>query len=282
MIGYQTVTEIKPGMHGLYLIDHDKYHEGIGLSSTTVKKALGSYNSFMQPYPDSEAFSFGRAFHAALLEPDIFAKNYILEPDIPLNKNSNAYKEQFAAWLETANGKEVINRNDWALIDGMKNSALKHPHFPATFDAEVMAITTCPDTGVLKKCKSDMFAGEIIDIKSTSGEVSAAEFMRDIIKWKYHVSAAYYQDIIHAVTGAWMDFTLMPVSKKAPFDCQMYTLSDDILEEGRKLYKFALQRIAKWNKMNDHEKLTSDRRKRVLEVNSSMIYNTKEIISFLE
>lgn len=279
---YQKIETITPDLHGLFLIDHDTYHAGIGYSSTTVKKALGSYDAFNLPYQDSQAFSFGRAFHTALLEPNEFELRYAMSPRSSLNKNTNVYKDLITQFKTAAGDREIITPEDFDLIEAMRENVLKHPDYQAkTFEAEVMAITTCKETGLLLKCKSDLFGHKIIDIKTTSNGVAPAEFMNDIIKWNYHVSAAFYQDIITAVLGVRPDFELIPVSKKPPHDCEIYKLSDDLLEEGRKLYKLGLQRIAKWNKMPEEKRAASGKKARVLSANSRMIYTTKETIEYL-
>jgi exodeoxyribonuclease VIII len=59
------------------------------------------------PQPDSRAMMLGRAIHCAVLEPERWASDYIVEPDFG-NLNSNAAKAERAAWLaEIAPGQLV-------------------------------------------------------------------------------------------------------------------------------------------------------------------------------
>ncbi len=280
--GFPLVTQIEHGMRGFYRIGHDEYHNGVGISSTKIKKALVSYAAYVQEDTfDSAALAFGRAFHAALLEPELFAATYVVAKDIPGNKNSNAYKAEFAAWGESVAGKEIISIEDAAAIAQMIETIKAHSEYgqigPA--NSEVMAITTCKETGFHIKCKIDLFSASITDFKSTSSGLSPADVINDMVKWKYHVSAAFYQDIVYDLTGERLPFRVIPVTKKAPFDCEFYQLSDELLEEGRKLYKAGLKRIARWASAPESR---TTKTMRTLYPSARVVYNTKDVLDFIE
>lgn len=279
---YPLVEGIQPNMHGFFRIDHDAYHQGLGVSSTKVKKALVSRATFLQEDSfDSPALAFGRAFHAALLEPELFAERYVVEPEIPGNKNSNAYKAAYADWLETVGDREILAWDADDDIQMMVQAVKEHPEYRnlPKFDAEVMAITPCPETSLLIKCKADLFGTAIVDFKTTSGGLSPADVTNDMVKWRYHVSAAFYQDIVAKVCGERLPFIMVPVTKKAPHECEFYRLSDDVLEEGRKLYKAGLRRILYWL---DKGAQPEEKKLRVLGLSSRVLYATKDVLEFVE
>lgn len=274
-----SITEDLP--KGFYRIDHDVYHESIGYSSTRVKKALGSYAQFIKPDKDSDAFRFGRAFHMALLEPHLFKTDYVKEPVIDGHPNSNLYKEAKASWRASAMGKEALTNAEYSTVMDMCTAVLGHPEFSLKdYEPEIMAITRCKDTGLLLKCKSDMFGGVVTDIKTTSGSVKPHEFMKDLTKYGYHVSLAFYQDIIADIVGMPPTMKIMAVEKREPYDCALFTISDSILEEGRKLYKAALRRIAKWIAMPINE-IHAENKTFTLEANAYMRYNSQDILKYI-
>lgn len=268
-------------MNGFYRIDHEAYHTGLGLSSSRVKKALHSYAAYHhEDTYDSASLAFGRAFHASLLEPGAFAAKWVTAPDFGGHPNSTAFREAKRNWYDSHRGKEILTAEDARTIEAMVDAVHAHPeyaHLPH-FDAEIMGITTCALTGLLIKCKVDFFGHAIIDFKSTSSGLTPSDLLNDIIKWKYHVSAAFYQDIITQITGERLPFIIVPVTKKAPFECEFYTLSSELLAEGRKLYQTALRQIKIWQ---DHGK-PAEKTMRTLYPNARLLYSARETIEFIE
>ncbi len=278
---YPTVDTITCDLRGLYRISHDAYHVGPGISSSRLKKALISHASYIsEDKIDSAALTFGRAFHAALIEPNVFAQEWTVLPEFEGHPNSNAYKSTRFEWLKENQGKQVLDRESNATIISMLGTVKSHPEYAgiAGHSAEIMGVTQCLDTGFLIKCKCDLLGHNIVDFKTTSSGITKSEFMYDVVKWRYHVSAAFYQDIISSIVGYKLPFWIIPVTKKAPFECEFYELSDDLLEEGRKLYKAALRRIKRWETV----KPAGDKKLRMLQPNSRMINETREIIEFIE
>lgn len=283
---YPTVDAITPDLVGFYRISNDAYHAGPGLSSTSLKKALKGYTAYRarkEEAKDSSALVFGRAFHTLMLEPHLFSEQYAVMPKFDGHPNSNKHQEAKSNWLLENAGKSVLSASDSLDISAMVVAVKSHPESEkfTDFEAEVMGITRCQDTGLQIKCKADLFGYAIIDFKTTSTGVSPGEFMRDIIKWGYHLSAALYQDIIAALTGQRLPFVLVVVNKNRPFECEFYTLSDEILEEGRKLYKAALARIKRWEMSDPEAILSAEKRMRTLYPTPRMLYSTVETLEYV-
>ena len=282
---YRTVNEITPDLRGFYRIDHAAYHEGRGISSTAIKRALVSYAHYVYKETfDTAALAFGRAFHAALLEPELFAKQWSVLPQFDGHPNSNKYQDAKNAWMAENQGREVITCDAMSTIAEMKLVLRQHPEYAKLpkFDAEIMAITRDEPTQMQIKCKADLFGSAIVDFKTTSGGLQPSEFLNDMIKWKYHVSAALYQDIITDLTGERLPFIVVPVTKKAPFECEFYRLSDEILDEGRKLWRAGLTRIHRWATQAPEVAAVAEKRLRVLQPSSRLLYSTTDTLLFLE
>lgn len=282
---YPEVRQITADLRGLFRIDHDAYHSGIGYSSSALKRALHSYGKFaLGETGDSRSLVFGRAFHAALLEPNDFARKYAVKPEFGGHPSSNAYKSEKNAWLSANEGKEVISKEEAFAIERMIESVKRHVDYGkhSVLGTEIMAVAPCSETGLLLKCKVDMLSSAIMDFKTTSYGVAEHEFMSDIMRWKYHLSAAFYQDVFYAATGERLPFIIVAVLKDAPYECEFYRLSDAFLEEGRKLYKAGLKRIKRWLSQPAEACFLDGKRTRDLHPSPKVLYSTQEILKFIE
>ncbi len=279
---YNTVAAITDDLHGFYRIGNDAYHAGPGLSSTKVKRALQGYAYYAQESQgDSAAFAFGRAFHAALIEPELFARNWIVSPQFDGHPNSNVYKEAKSAWITANSAKQILTADDATLIAGMLKSVKRHIRYDSLVnsDAEIMGIITDSESGLRIKCKCDLLGHEIVDVKTTSADLT--NFMHEIINYGYHVSAAFYHDIVKSITGESLPFVIVAVRKKDPIDCEFFHLTPDILEHGRQLYRAGIKQIMKWEKYPREQRPLVDKRLRVLYPNARMVANTKDILEYI-
>lgn len=262
---YPRLDAIAPDQKpGFYRIDHEPYHNGPGLSSSDLKNALVSYGFYLHkkeadddPTPSME---FGRAFHMAILEPELFRERYVVAPEFTgktkdgrESKRSGEAVAAKAKWYyenEQA-GREVISAENMVTLNSLAMAVREHEKWPmlANLATEIMAVTRDPDTGTILKCKADMLGGAIVDFKTTMCAAPWAA-RQAVDRFNYHVSGAFYQDVCFAVDGVRRPFVLVFVEKKAPWGVSFCTLSEEYLAEGRKLYRAALARIAKWEAMD--------------------------------
>lgn len=248
MFEYAEITTVEEmaEKRGVYRIDHELYHSGPGVSSSELKKVLKSPQHALVPVEDTPALAFGRAFHMAILEPDLFATSYIKGPDYGdvsgSTKEGRAIKK---AWQEehgdfTGEIMKDVQYNDLeAMVAAVKKS--KYWDRIKDYDVEIGAFVDDERTGLLKKCKADMMGDLIIDFKSTQ-DAAPGPFTRTMYgDYGYVVSAAYYQDIFYEATGARLPFVHCAVEKKAPYSVAWYQVPEAALEEGRKTYRRALE-----------------------------------------
>lgn len=276
---------------GFYRVDHDPYHDGAGLSSSDIKNALVSYGYYRHK-KDAEdeatpAMEFGRAFHMAILEPELFASRYVVMPNFTLthgHANSTIHKVAKSDWLAKHDGLEIIKTENKDLLDTLSDNVRSHPRWKDLKHCtpEVAAIGTLPDYAGLVKCKPDMLGSAIIDFKTTQCAAKWA-FQMDVDKFLYHVSAAFYQDIVKSVTGELLPFVHVAVEKKPPYGVAFYTLSDEYLDDGRKLYRAGLKRIARWAGLPLEKKILHYGESiQVLRPTARTMYRTKDLIEAVE
>lgn len=282
---------------GFYRIDHEPYHHGPGLSSSDLKNALISYGYYVHqkeadddPTPSME---FGRAFHMAILEPELFRERYVVAPEFTGKtkdgRESSRSGEAVAAkaqWIyenEKA-GRDVISAENMVTLNSLALAVREHEKWPMLkgLGTEIMACTREPESGRLIKCKADMLGAAIVDFKTTT--CAAPWAVRQVVdRFQYHVSAAFYQDICFAVDGQRRPFVLVFVEKKAPYGVGFYTLSEDYLAEGRKLYRAALARIARWEQMPpEKRRMHYGPSIHVLTPASSTMYRTLDMMKAME
>lgn len=272
MFGYPSLSQITEHTQpGFYKIDNAAYHASPGLSSSRIKAAIKGYAHYVKPQEQTDAMAFGTAFHAAMLEPEVWAK-YHVSPDV--DKRTKAYKD----WVSCLpDGASFVTPEEKELIGKMCAAVRDHPDWvDTTGHNEVAAVARMGS--VLVKCKADSLGGQIIDLKSTSGSVTPGGFLRSVVDFGYHTSAAFYQDIFHLLTGERLPFVIVAVAKN-PVDVEIYELSDDLLDAGRKLYQAGMRRIARWESSPDNVK--KEKRKRVLQPSSYLLYNTTETLEFI-
>lgn len=241
-----TKEQITPG---IFRIDHDDYHNGAGVSSSTLKKVLISPAHALVPEEDKPHFTFGRSLHMRLIEPEIWDDNNVVLPQVyRRSKNEKTYwglveaaktgpvqltDEHHAAVMDALKddeifptvidmlktglvGKEIIDSEQKQLIDEMASAVEKTRSWTAIkgYDGETAGFHIDGMTGLLRKCKADLLGGSVIvDLKSTAQSAKPENFLREAYQRQYHVSAAYYQDIFRELTGTSFDFVWLAVEK---------------------------------------------------------------------
>jgi hypothetical protein len=83
----------------------------------------------------------------------------------------------------------------------------------------------------------------ILDVKSTL-DASISGFARAIGKYGYDLQAAFYIDGVKAITGLTLPFYFLACEKNGPHAVAMYRASDEMVEDGRRKYRAALELLS--------------------------------------
>jgi exodeoxyribonuclease VIII len=151
----------------------------------------------------SADFVIGSAFHALLLEPEIFAQRYVPTP--VMSKNSNAYKEMARAMDEK--GQIPLDADQWAKIHSMREAVIADPYVGGLFEqgeAEQTLLFTDPITGLEGKARVDWlpthFPNVLVDLKTTkSGNPDSLK--KSCWDYGYYTQAAFYRWAWEVVMG---------------------------------------------------------------------------------
>lgn len=97
------------------------------------------------------------------------------------------------------------------------------------------------EAGILRKCRTDIVTADgefILDLKTTD-DVSKEGFGRTIANFGYHVSAAWYLDVLAGLYGADapQGFAFIAAQKTRPYDVAVHYLTDRQIQLGRLLYR---------------------------------------------
>lgn len=207
---------------------------------------------------DSPAMAFGRAYHCRLLEPERFDSDYAVWPDFasdPANIDTKGKQSTSAAtvWVKTRMkiweaehcGQERLSCADADAIDAMNRVVRAHPVVKllrAKGGAEVSIrgeLCGLPCKARLDRLQDDNSL--IIDLKKTRS-LATHSLERAILEYDYHVKAAFYRDLLHAITGRWASWLWLFQQDKPPYDVRPWQPPDDDLECGRSEYRGVLSR----------------------------------------
>lgn len=185
---------------------------------------------------------FGRAFHAAVLQPQAYADSFAIAPAV--DRRTKAGKEAYAAFAAENAGKTLLTEEQAAEIDKMRervlaaagdilrdehgNAEIVLTHHWGLFD------------GLFIRGKLDFLAIDdenkralIVDLKTTS-DASAAAFKNDAARYDYHIQAAIYDWLFRARFGEEYDvrFRFVCVEKGGNNPVAQYELSEDFMRLG--------------------------------------------------
>ena len=231
---------------GIYydLLNED-YHADDAIGSTTIKSiSVSPANLYFNPFKGSKSAHIGTAIHAALLEPDLYEKQFYRLPHS--DRRSAEYK---TAASERGNefvivGSEVETINRMFESSRMNNDFIDY--IEAKGHSEVSMFATCPRTGLNLKCRFDRLSDSHpypLDVKSCR-DAGQRGFSQAFGQYHYHVQAAFYLYVLKLVTGRDLNqFCFFAIENNAPYKNCMYYIGEDSLELGRKTMFEAMQKL---------------------------------------
>lgn len=226
---------------------NDVYHSLPGISKSGLDKinktpAHYKYGEFEVTKP----MEIGTALHAAVLEPDVFASDFLMLPDVK-DRRASEYKKACAAYDNVLVGKECdqITGMVDALNDNFKASEL----MSGVGHRELSVFVRDPVMGVLCKCRFDFISIEengayTVDLKTTS-DANEEAFSASMARYRYYVQSAFYSDVWLWATGLELSrFWFIAVESKKPHGVICRYLDDESVQLGRDEYRANLNTYA--------------------------------------
>jgi hypothetical protein len=233
-----------------------------------LKRSPAHLIAELQEPKDARHFAIGRAAHAAILEPDTFATNYVVAQQCGAIKKD---KERCSnggivyangEWFCGVHGKgigsqagpvSVLSERDHADILRMRESVLDHRSASKLTRGKGQNELSCvwidPETGVKCKARLDRHSPvvpgcAIVDVKTTE-DASKASFYRSIYKWGYYRQAYFYlQAAKHCGLPAEFGFIVVAVEKAAPYGVGVYRVIEAAVDAGEQEVKALLKTYA--------------------------------------
>lgn len=246
---------MNPGIH--LNLTNEEYHSGPGISKsglwTIYTKTPAHYRFEEREEKSRAALDLGTATHIALLEPETFDTRVARGP---ADRRGNKWID--AQNWATANGAILLTEGDCYRVSRIRDAGercdvLRQVRQGAIIEASGYA--TCPQTGVLMRCRPDAYnpaLGMILDLK-TAREGGPRGFQKATAEYGYHMQEAFYSDVWNAACDAEgstpyrngsSSFVFVVIESAAPFLVSTYELKPGAVEEGRKAYQAALTKYA--------------------------------------
>lgn len=199
-----------PTPYGLVEMTNAAYHASVGYSKSHLDKVADSELSYWHHYlnPDrkpaeqSDDLVLGSATHSAVLEPDLFSKEFLVLPDLDLRtKNGRAERDAFVA---AHPGASIITVDQRETALAIATAVRRHPVAGRLFvggRAEQSYFAMDRETGETIKCRTDYFiesAGMIVDLKTTK-DASDDGLGKAVANFRYDLQPPWYQDVFEAL-----------------------------------------------------------------------------------
>jgi hypothetical protein len=242
-------------LQGFFQVSGAHYHGrgAPGLGSTQLRQHFAhspaTYKLRLEePEPKTEAMVFGSAFHAAMLEPEVFELEYAALPD-GIDRRTKEGKETYARWIRENVGKTPLKPREMRAIQEMVATCKDYKVLANIMDGaerELAAYAMSP-MGVLLKTKADVARRDdriICDFK-TCQDADEDSFAGEITRSKYHWQAAMYLDVFSAASGKKFEtFLWIAIEKAPPYKIEIHSADEKTLAEGRKKYLQHVERFA--------------------------------------
>lgn len=224
----------------------------------------------------SEAQNIGTLVHLAVLEPERFPQEVVLDPaDAPkrptkVQREAKKPSEETLAaikwwddWNKEHGHKTVVSAEELAQINGIRDQIMSHKdaaEIISLSDKEVAMFNTIETNGhpVRVKGKADLVgrgsAPWMADIKTVDrGYANPTDFVKSINKWSYHMQAAWYLDLFNSLGVSYDPFStsapkkrwiFIVAEKEPPFAVCTLELDEGSIDVGRKLNQFYREILA--------------------------------------
>lgn len=249
-----TAPVIVPGLHPD--LPREQYDGIDAVNQSSLKRLINGTPADYRwaldhPEPPSDAMMFGQAVHLACYEPARFALEVVARPDT--SRRSNAGKAEHAAFEAAAAGKTIIDAEDYGLIGAIQRAVMEHESAAKIIALrsrrELTAVWRDSQTGLLCKGRLDQLAdGMIVDLKTSKDGLPRA-FEGDVLRYGYHIQAAFYTDGVVACGEHEPAFAFIAVDKErvqrfGSRAVAVYEIEQPAIELGRIEYRQALETIA--------------------------------------
>ena len=190
------------------------------------------------------ALNFGSAAHKYILERDSFGEEFAVAPKV--DRRTFDGKATWAEFIECAEGKTVITREDFDKIKEMAKAIDAHPIASDLIKGqhEVSLFWTDEQTGEECKVRPDCIHKDengvvIVDYKTTAS-VEDGAFEKSCRKYGYKLQSGMYREGYFQNFLEDAGFAFIAQEKEAPYAVRVYVCTDEYMNEGFDEYRALL------------------------------------------
>lgn len=231
---------------------NETYHAHKSISKSGLDKFdIDPYKFYnAKPMKQTRAMQTGSAIHAAVLEPEVFEKDFMLLPEIKDRRQA-----EYKAAVKSFGEGHVFTNAECEKIKGMQKAVWAHDEARRLLQAqgycEISGFARDNETGVICRHRFDKLAKLDdgwwgVDLKKTQ-DVREFKFSRTILDYRYHVQDAFYSDQFEWITGEKLaGFKFIAVEEEYPHKVAVYELCDISKQIGGEAYRHNLNMYAEY------------------------------------
>lgn len=228
-----------------------EYRQAEGVNKSTLwnlRKSPSHYKYYLEnPEPDTAAYKFGRAVHAAILTPTAFKRDYAVLPE-GIDRRTKAGKEEYQRFVDSADGKEIITAADAEIIKNMVKAFRKNKDAAALLKGtkREKPLFWTDSNGVKCKCRVDAYKpGIMIDLK-TAADAETDIFTRESLRYGYDVQAAHYIDgYTNKVSSSIPEWYFIVIEKSEPYAINILKADAGFIDHGFIIRQQLIERLMK-------------------------------------
>lgn len=211
---------------------------------------------------DTPAKVFGKAYHCAVFEPEVFAARYCIPPVDPprdlrhlrnSKKPGEATLESIAfwdAWDADHDGQTQLSSDAFELIEEMLAGLRANPLvnkllFQDEGSNEVTLRWVDESTGVPCKARADRWLRAMrimLDLKTTEDAHERA-FHRSVDNYGYHIQHAHYSEGARVCGEPLAEYLIVAQEKEAPYLARIFRIDAEAEARGFELRERGLQTL---------------------------------------
>ena len=256
------MAEIGPGFYpGM---SNEDYRQARGTNWSVLRKfkksAKHARAAQLKPQPPTKEMVLGQAFHALVLEPERFAKEFVKVPEDAPRRQGKANMEWWERFDKENGGRLRISDSDWTEIHCWRTGLYDNPRAAELLNdpkayRECAIVWDDPETGIRCKGRLDLVArwqgiSVVADVKTTQ-DATPFSFGKDLDYFDYAGQIMFYLDGLNTIRplgGGERVPYFLAVEKQEPFDAVVYELGQASREQARINARTYLTRYAEAQK----------------------------------
>lgn len=246
--------------HQTTVLSNDEYRSVKAWSNSDISMILQSpalieWNKDA-PTEGSDSVDLGTHIHCAVLEPDVFIKDYVKIPEFDKTAAGRVSRNSFIGSM-AASSKTLLDCDTYAKVMDMRESILAHPVarqlLTSPGQSEVSIFGELQ--GLKVKCRPDRmvdpeaFGGQhiLVDVKKTA---DIDKFIYSVRDFGYHRQDAFYSDVYYQLTGHRPRFVFVVIGEKRSigrYPVRVWELPEEVVEIGRMQYLEGLEKCKEYD-----------------------------------